>query len=143
MVKASRAEPIAGPNEEVGSKVMCPGSLSGQPQQLRTRIYSPRLSRVSRGGEYDRYFAVTFGSQANGRISPLEKCWRLAERKRPSKCLGMKEKHACFAGEQGLLGTRYKPFVNSIFLVSRRESHIITIMSVLGPKNRYSRVPLQ
>jgi len=101
MAIANRVESVVRSKEAAGSKIMRhAGLLSGQLQQLRTRMYPPRLSRVSRGEEYDRYFEVKFRRQANSRITPLEKCWRLAERKRPSKCLGIKEKHVCFAGER-------------------------------------------
>ncbi|NRP75585.1 hypothetical protein ILFOPFJJ_06508 [Ensifer psoraleae] len=106
MAIANRVESVVRSKEDAGSKIMRhAGRLSGP--QLRTRTYPPRLSRVSRGEEYDRYFAVKFRSPANGRISPLEKCWRPAQRKRPSKYLGIKKKHVCFAREPGPLGRRY------------------------------------
>lgn len=40
-------------------------------------------------------------------VLPWKTRWRLAQRKRPSKCIGIKEKHVCIAPERGLLGTGY------------------------------------
>lgn len=108
MAIANRVESVVRSKEDAGGKIMHhAGPLFRKLSQLRIRTYPPRLSRVSSREEYGRYFEVKFRSPANGHISPQEKCWRLAHRKRPSKYPGIKEKYVCFAREQRPLGTRY------------------------------------